>query len=316
MFGFDSTDGRMIFNLFKLNLKDKYLASTLGGIWAILNPIIMLSIFTFVFGFLYKAKLPGASTTLSYVVWLISGYGPWLAMSEGLLNAANSVVSNTGIVKNMAFKVEILPISSILVSIVPLLVSLFFLSIIMLLDGNIPTWHVILIIPVIVIMYFFMFGLGFFLSAVSVFLRDLIIVLPNLLMIILFLSPIFLDDVAYPKTGSGSWCNRVKLYTGSDQPSWFSMPIKRETGEQLIKEVCFSNKAYTLKKMSKTLAHSYQKNESYDTAMAWLLPLLCNPEMNLALYNMHVIQHFSTMLGLKTKFIKQSELTHSKQQNY
>jgi hypothetical protein len=126
---------------------------------------------------------------------------------------------------------------------------------------------------------------------------------------------IFLDDVAYPKSGSGSgsWCNRVKLYTGSHQPEWFGIPIKREAGEQLIKEVCFSNKAYTLKKMSKTLAHSYQKNENYDAAMAWLLPLLCNPEMNLALYNMHVIQHFSAMLGLKTKFIKQSELTHSKQ---
>jgi lipopolysaccharide transport system permease protein len=199
MFGFDRTDGRMIFNLFKLNLKDKYLASALGGIWAILNPIIMLSIFTFVFGFLYKAKLPGASTTLSYVVWLISGYGPWLAMSEGLLNSANSVVSNTGIVKNMAFKVEILPISAILVSIVPLLVSLFFLSVIMLFDGNVPTWHSILIIPVIVIMYFFMFGIGFFLSAVSVFLRDLIIVLPNLLMIILFLSPIFYTLGSMPK---------------------------------------------------------------------------------------------------------------------
>jgi lipopolysaccharide transport system permease protein len=199
MFGFERTDGRMIYNLFKLNLKDRYLASALGGVWAILNPIIMLSIFTFIFGFVYQAKLPGASTTLSYVVWLISGYGPWLAISEGLLNSSNAVVSNTGIVKNMAFKVEILPIASVLVSIVPLFVSLFFLGIIMVLDGNMLTWHAIMVIPVIVIMYFFMFGLGFFLSAVSVFLRDLTIVLPNLLMIILFLSPIFYTLESMPR---------------------------------------------------------------------------------------------------------------------
>ena len=199
MFGFERTDGRMIYNLFKLNLKDRYMASTLGGVWAILNPIIMLSIFTFIFGFVYQAKLPGASTTLSYVVWLISGYGPWLAISEGLLNSSNAIVSNTGIVKNMAFKVEILPIASVLVSIVPLLVSLFFLGMIMVFDGNMPTWHAFMVIPVVVIMYFFMFGLGFFLSAVSVFLRDITIVLPNLLMIILFLSPIFYTLESMPR---------------------------------------------------------------------------------------------------------------------
>ncbi|MDA9272121.1 ABC transporter permease [bacterium] len=191
MFGFNRADGRLIYNFFKINLKDRYMASTLGGLWAVLNPIIMLSIFTFIFGFMYKAKLPGATTTLSYVVWLISGYGPWLAISEGLVNASNAVVSNTGVVKNMAFKTEILPIASTLVSIVPLIVSLVFLILIMLFDGNMPTWDALMIIPVTLVMYLFMFGLGFFLSAVSVFLRDLTIVLPYLLMMILFISPIF-----------------------------------------------------------------------------------------------------------------------------
>ena len=199
MFGFDRTDYRMIYNFFKINLKDRYLASTLGGIWAILNPIIMLSIFTFIFGFVYRAKLPGANTTLSYVVWLISGYGPWLAISEGILSSSNAIVSNTGLVKNMVFKTEILPISSVLISIIPLLVSLFFLALIMICDGNIPTVEALMVIPVILIMYFFMFGLGFFISAVTVFLRDLAIVLPNLLMMILFVSPIFYTLESMPR---------------------------------------------------------------------------------------------------------------------
>lgn len=199
MLGFDRADGRLILNLFKISLKDRYLASKLGGVWALLNPIIMLSIFTFIFGFVYQAKLPGATTTLSYVIWLISGYGPWLAISEGLINSSNSIVSNIGIVKNMSFKTEILPISSILVSIVPLMVSLFFLAIIMLFDGNLPTWHALLVIPVICIMYFFMFGLGFFLAGITVFLRDLVIVLPNILMMILFVSPIFYTLSSMPQ---------------------------------------------------------------------------------------------------------------------
>lgn len=199
MIGFDRADARMIYNFFNINLKDRYLSSKLGSVWAILNPIIMLSIFTFIFGFVYKAKLPGATTTLSYVIWLVSGYGPWLALSEGLLNSSNSVISSAGIVKNIAFKTEVLPIASILVSIVPLLVSLIFLLIIMLFDGNYPTWHALLLLPVIMLMYFFMFGLGFFLSAVSVFLRDIVIVLPNILMMILFATPIFYTISSMPQ---------------------------------------------------------------------------------------------------------------------
>lgn len=199
MFGFDRADGRMIYNFFKMNLKDRYMASKLGAVWAILNPIIMLSIFTFIFGFVYKAKLPGATTTLSYVVWLVSGYGPWLAISEGILNSSGSVVSSSGVVKNMAFKVEILPIASVLVSIVPLFVSLVFLMGIMICDGNYPTWHALLVLPVVALMYFFMFGLGFFLSAITVFLRDLLIVLPNILMMVLFVSPIFYTLASMPR---------------------------------------------------------------------------------------------------------------------
>lgn len=199
MFQLARADARMMFNFFKINLKDRYLASKLGGLWAILNPIIMLSIFTFIFGFVYKARLPGATTTLSYVIWLISGYGPWLAISEGLLNSSNSIVSNSGLVKNMAFKTELLPMSAVLVSIVPLIVTLFFLTILMLFEGNYPSWHALIIIPVIIAMYLLMFGLGFFLAAITVFLRDLVIVLPNILMMILFVSPIFYTLTAMPK---------------------------------------------------------------------------------------------------------------------
>jgi lipopolysaccharide transport system permease protein len=199
MLGFEKPDLRLIYNFFRIQLKDKYMASTLGSIWAVLNPIIMLGIFTFIFGFVYQAKLPGASTTLAYVIWLISGYGPWLAMSEGLLSASTSIISQTGLVKNMAFKVEILPITAILVSLVPLIVSLCFLAVLMGFDGNFLTWHALLIIPVIVLMYFFLFGLGFFLAAVTVFLRDLAFVLPNVLMMILFASPIFYTLSSSPR---------------------------------------------------------------------------------------------------------------------
>ena len=68
MFGFNKQDMRLAFNLFKMNVRDRYLGSSLGSFWAIANPLFMLALYTFVFGFVFKVRLPGAETTLGYVI--------------------------------------------------------------------------------------------------------------------------------------------------------------------------------------------------------------------------------------------------------
>ncbi|HET6893318.1 MAG TPA: ABC transporter permease, partial [Pyrinomonadaceae bacterium] len=171
-----------------------------GSFWAIANPLLMLSIFTYIFGYVYKIRLPGAETTLAYATWLISGYGPWLAASEAIMAAAMSVVSGAAILKNMAFKTEILPIAAALTGVVPLTVSFSFLIVLLVLDGNTPTLHAVLLPIVICFQFFFIISLGFFLSAVTVFIRDFGIALPNLLLVLLFLTPIFYPFDSMPTT--------------------------------------------------------------------------------------------------------------------
>lgn len=191
MLGFDKRDVFLTFNFFVVNVRDKYLGSRLGSIWAIANPLIMLGIFTFVFGFVYKSRLPGAETTLSYVTWLISGYGPWLAISESIVAGSMAVVGASGLVKNLAFKTEILPFASVAMGLVPLGVSLIFLTILLIIDGNAPTWHIVWVPVVIALQFFFVAALGLWLSAITVFIRDVSIVLPNLLMVLMFATPVF-----------------------------------------------------------------------------------------------------------------------------
>ncbi len=125
--GFDRQDMTTIWNFFRMFLRDRFLGSRLGMIWAVANPVIMLSIYTFVFAFVFNSRLPGASNTLSYSIWLIAGFGPWLAISEGISSSASSIYANAGLVKNMAFKTECLPLAAVLLGMVPLLVSLLFL---------------------------------------------------------------------------------------------------------------------------------------------------------------------------------------------
>ncbi|GGI80066.1 WbqC family protein [Legionella impletisoli] len=127
---------------------------------------------------------------------------------------------------------------------------------------------------------------------------------------------IFLDEVAYPKSGSGagSWCNRVKLLN-SGKPSWYGLPIQRENGIQLIKTVSFTNKDYHLKKITKALEYNYKKTKYYRELYPFIKSLLHYPAINLVEYNIHAITKLADFLGLSTHFVRQSELVHSKSSN-
>ena len=190
-FGFNRHDLRLMINLLKMNVRDRYLGSSLGSFWAITNPLFMLALYTYVFGFVFKVKLPGAETTLVYVIWLISGYGPWIALNESIMSATSSVVGASGLVKNMAFKTELLPIAGALVGLISLSVSLCFLFVLLVWSGSPITWHLVLLPLVMALQFAFAIALGLWLAAITVFVRDVVQILPTLLTAIMFMTPIF-----------------------------------------------------------------------------------------------------------------------------
>jgi lipopolysaccharide transport system permease protein len=196
--GLDREDARFAFNLWRMNLADRYLGSALGGAWAVLNPLLMFALFTFVFGFVFKARLPGADSTMAYSIWLICGYGPWLANTEALTAASNSIVGNAGLVKNMSFKTELLPISAALLGLVPLGVSIAFLIVLQLFSGSGLEPSLIWLPLIVVVQFLFLSAFGVLFAAITTFVRDFGIALPNLLMITLFATPIFYPLEAVP----------------------------------------------------------------------------------------------------------------------
>lgn len=197
--GFDRRDAFTVWNFFRMFLRDRYLGSRLGTVWAIANPLLMLATFTFVFGFVFKSRLPGADTTLAYSIWLIAGYGPWIAISEALNASAVTVVANGGIIKNMALKTECLPIAASMGGLVPLAVSVIFVSVLMIFDGNPPTLHALAVVPGVVLGFLFIAAIGIGFAALNVFVRDFALMLPTLLMALLFASPILYPIETVPR---------------------------------------------------------------------------------------------------------------------
>ena len=196
--GFELSDFRRLASFFRIMVRDRFLGSALGLVWSVTNPVLMMGIFTFVFGFVFKSKLPGAETSLSFVIWLISGYGPWLAMAEALTCATTSVPGSAPLIKNLKFKVELVPMAGALTGVIPLLVSVAYLTILLVVDGRGPTVAWLVIAPYVVMLFAFTTGLGLMLAAANVFVRDIQMVLPNVLLLIMFGSPIFYPITAFP----------------------------------------------------------------------------------------------------------------------
>lgn len=228
--GFGRQDLIMLKNLFRLSLADRFLGSKLGIVWAVISPLILMCVFVFVFSFVFPGRLPGRDGSLAFVIWLISGYGPWLALSEGLNSATSSVVASSGIVKNIAFKSELLPVVGGLFGLVPLGVAVAVLIPLRVLDGGSPG-AVLLFLPIAaLILLLFISGVGLFLGSINVFVRDVALALPNILLLFLFTSPIFYPITAYPETLQAvlqfnpffalAECFRAPIVYGTLPPLW------------------------------------------------------------------------------------------------
>ena len=198
MLGFVRKDVRLARNLVAMHVRDRYLGSSAGAAWAVMNPLFMLTLYTFIFAFVLKVRLPGAESTFAYVLWLIAGYGAWLASVDALTASTQAVVGASGIVKNLAIKTELLPLAATCACLITLGVCLVFVVMLMIVDGRGLGWALAWL-PVLVIVHLWLLAaVGLWLSAANVFIRDLGLALPNLLTIVMFATPIMYPIQSLP----------------------------------------------------------------------------------------------------------------------
>lgn len=169
------------------DVKIKYKQTALGFLWAVLQPLFMMLIFTFFFG---KAlNIP--SQNLPYPVYVFSGLLVWNMFSTGLTNASNSMVNNASIIKKIYFPRLIIPVSSILVALFDFLMA-FALFVVLLLYYQQPlSWLAIILWPAgLLITIIAALGMGSWLAALNVKYRDFRYVIPFLVQVLFFLTPV------------------------------------------------------------------------------------------------------------------------------
>lgn len=174
----------LIWSLVVRDLKGRYKSSVLGFLWSLLNPLGMMLVFTIVFTVMMPSQVE------RFPIFLLCGLLPWNYFSGGLMMSTSSIVGNAGLVKKVYFPREILPIASVLSTLVNFLLSLLVLfAVLFVFRSHISAWLWLLPV-VIVVQTCFILGFAFVLSTLNVFYRDTIMIMDLVILAWFFLTPI------------------------------------------------------------------------------------------------------------------------------
>jgi len=185
------------------DIRNRYLGSFSGGAWALLQPLIQLAVYGFVFVYVFKARVPGADAP-GYVPFLALGLWPWVAFSEGVARAATAIQDNAALIGKVALPREVLVFAAVAASFLIHGIGFCAIALALSLFG---TPLDLLMLPValggFVQLFVLALGVAFLLAAIQVFIRDLAPALPQLLMLWMFASPIFYARETLPERYQG-----------------------------------------------------------------------------------------------------------------
>lgn len=176
------------------DLKVRYKQTIIGIVWSVLRPLLTMMIFTFVFSNVAKFEPPPG---IEYAILVFAGLLPWQFFAAGLTEASNSLIGNERLISKVYFPRLIIPAASVITSLVDFFISLGLMFLLMIWYGTAPSINLIFL-PIFTILAFFAsFGVGLWLTALNVKYRDFKYVVPFLVQIGLYLSPVgFLSEKA------------------------------------------------------------------------------------------------------------------------
>lgn len=173
-------------NLVARDLKVRYKNSVLGFAWSLVNPLLMMLVFTVLFTFMMPQ-----SDVHKFPVFILCAILPWNFFSSSVMGSINSIVDNAHLIKKVYFPREVLPISAVLSNLVNFLLALLVLFAMLFVFGiGLTRWALYLPL-VIFIQLIFTLGLALILSTLNVFYRDTAVIMEVLLLAWFFLTPVF-----------------------------------------------------------------------------------------------------------------------------
>jgi lipopolysaccharide transport system permease protein len=174
----------------------RYKQTVIGAAWALIRPLLTMVIFAVVFG--KVAKLPSDGTA-PYALMVFAGMLPWTFFSTALADASNSLVGNSNLISKVYFPRLIVPIAAVTVAFVDFLISFAILVGLMIWYKFVPSWQILLLPVFTAIAILASFGIGLWITALNVRYRDFRYVIPFVVQLGLYVSPVGFSSSIIPE---------------------------------------------------------------------------------------------------------------------
>lgn len=178
-------------------LSARYRGSALGFLWSLANPLLLLAVYTLVFGTILAPKLGESSSKDPYALYLITGLFPWIWTVTSLLEGSVSLSANSGLIRKAVFPCELLPLVSVVSNLVhfifalPILLGALLVG--RLMGFPVLGWGSLSAVGIVVLQFLALSGAALGLSAACVHFKDIRDLLANALQLLFFLAPILYE---------------------------------------------------------------------------------------------------------------------------
>ena len=173
------------------DIKVRYKQTVLGAAWAIIQPFMMMVVFSLFFGRLGKIPSDG----VPYPIFSYAALVPWTFFATGLAMSSNSLVSSANLIKKVYFPRLVIPIATVMSGVIDFVLAFVILIIMMLAYGIVPTVNIVFLPLFLILAFMTSLGVGMWLSAMNVQFRDVRYMVPFMTQFWMFASPI-----AYPSS--------------------------------------------------------------------------------------------------------------------
>jgi lipopolysaccharide transport system permease protein len=182
---------RLILNTTRNDIRARYTGSVLGLTWAVINPLLLLSVYVILYVFILRIRLPGrvGGSALEYTLVIFAGLIPWFGFAEATTNSLGAVVGNASLIQNTSFPAPVLPVKAVLGAMVGQAVGLSLLLPVLGWTHHLSVYWLFLPLA-FATQLLFSLGLGWILAVLNVFVRDLAQAVSAFLLFLMFVSPI------------------------------------------------------------------------------------------------------------------------------
>jgi len=221
----------LTFEMARREVSDRYAGQAFGILWAVGHPIFMTGLYVFIFAVVLKTRIGGTfELPLDYTTYILSGLIPWMAFQESMNKSCTAVTANASLVKQVVFPLEVLPAKGVIASLLPQFVSTTVLiAYVLVVHGGLLSTYALL--PILIFLQILaMLGVGYLLSAVGAYFRDMKDLIQLFCMAGVYLVPVvylpgwapsmfrpvlYLNPFSYPV-----WCYQDALYFGRFEHPW------------------------------------------------------------------------------------------------